>query len=110
MENVLKKVKLRQVDWMPRVKPNDFKDLGLTPEHRSLQEIHHLLVFIYPLTKPNSNITIYNVYIYQTVDFIILKVNMFRLTRFDWTHTSTFVIWQLNHVVADPSRQLHVGN
>lgn len=36
MENVLKKVKLRQVDWMPRVKPNDFKDLGLTPEHRSL--------------------------------------------------------------------------
>lgn len=32
MENVLKKVKLRQVDWMPRVKPNDFKDLGLTPE------------------------------------------------------------------------------
>lgn len=115
MENVLKKVKLRQVDWMPRVKSNDFKDLGLTPEHRSLHEIHHLLVFIYPLTKPNSNITIHNVYIYQTVDFIILKVNMFRLTRFDWTateytHTSTFVIWQLNLVVADPSRQLHVGN
>lgn len=50
MENVLKKVKLRQVDWMPRVKSNDFKDLGLTPEHRSLHEIHHLLVFIYPLT------------------------------------------------------------
>lgn len=117
MENVLRKVKLRQVDWMPRVKPNDFKDLGLTPEHRSLHEIHHLLVFIYPLTKPNSNITIYNVYIYQTVDFIILKVNMFRLTRFDWTARSTRIlrllsydIWQLNHVVADPSRQLHVGN
>lgn len=47
MENVLKKVKLRQVDWMPRVKPNDFKDLGLTPEHRSLHEIHHLNSRVY---------------------------------------------------------------
>lgn len=110
MENVLKKVKLRQVDWMPRVKPNDFKDLGLTPEHRSLHEIHHLLVFIYPLTKPNSNITIYNVYIYQTVDFIIVSFNTVWLDCTEYTHTSTFVIWQLNLVVADPSRQLHVGN
>lgn len=97
MENVLKKVKLRQVDWMPRVKSNDFKDLGLTPEHRSLHEINHLLVFIYPLTKPNSNITIYNVYIYQTVDFIILKVNMFRLTRFDWTARSTRILRLLSY-------------
>lgn len=97
MENVLKKVKLRQVDWMPRVKPNDFKDLGLTPEHRSLHEIHHLLVFIYPLTKPTSNIMIYNVYIYQTVDFIILKVNMFRLTRFDWTARSTRILRLLSY-------------
>lgn len=62
MENVLKKVKLRQVDWMPRV-----------------------------------NITIYNVYIYQTVDFIILKVNMFRLTRFDWTARSTRILRLLSY-------------
>lgn len=62
MENVLKKVKLRQVDWMPRV-----------------------------------NITIYNVYIYQTVDFIILKVNMVRLTRFDWTARSTRILRLLSY-------------
>lgn len=45
----MKNVKLRQVDWMPRVNSNNFKELDLTTEQRSLHDIHylHVLVFIY---------------------------------------------------------------
>lgn len=64
MENVLKKVKLRQVDWMFWVKFNDFKDFGLIFEYRLLYEIYYFFVFIYLLIKLNFNIMIYNVYIY----------------------------------------------
>lgn len=43
----MKNVKLRQVDWMPRVNSNNFEELDLTTEQRSLHDIRYLLVFIY---------------------------------------------------------------